>query len=71
MEENNNNQVIVDIGLDALIASLRELQKQYEANTAAMKAMRDEGKQDSDEYIQLTQANKVLRQEMNGVEKSI
>lgn len=71
MEENNNNQVIVDIGLDALIASLRELQKQYEANTAAMKAMRDEGKQDSDEYIQLTQANKVLRQEMSGVEKSI
>lgn len=71
MEENNNNQIIVDIGLDALIASLRELQKQYEANTAAMKAMRDEGKQDSDEYIQLTQANKVLRQEMNGVEKSI
>jgi chromosome segregation ATPase len=71
MEENNNDQIIVDIGLDALIASLRELQKQYEANTAAMKAMRDEGKQDSDEYIQLTQANKVLRQEMNGVEKSI
>lgn len=69
--EENNNQIIVDIGIDALIASLRELQKQYEANTAAMKALRDEGKQDSDEYIQLTQANKVLRQEMGGVEKSI
>lgn len=67
----DNNQVIIDIGLDALIASLRDLQKQYEANTAAMKALRDEGKQDSDEYIQLTQANKVLRQEMNSVEKSI
>lgn len=67
----DNNQVIIDIGLDALIASLRDLKKQYEANTAAMKALRDEGKQDSDEYIQLTQANKVLRQEMNGVEKSI
>ena len=69
MEE--NNQVIIDIGIDAMIESLRQLQKQYEANTAAMKAMRDEGKQDSDEYIQLTHANKVLRQEMNGVEKSI
>lgn len=69
MEE--NNQVIIDIGIDALIASLQELQKQYEANTAAMKALRDEGKQDSDEYIQLAQANKVLRQEMGGVEKSI
>ena len=69
MEE--NNQVIIDIGIDAMIESLRQLQKQYEANTAAMKALRDEGKQDSDEYIQLTQANKVLRQEMNGVEKSI
>lgn len=69
MEE--NNQVIIDIGLDSLIASLRELQKQYEANTATMKALRDEGKQNSDEYIQLTQANKVLRQEMNGVEKQM
>lgn len=69
--EENNNKIIVDIGIDALIASLRELQKQYEANTVAMKALRDEGKQDSDEYIQLAQANKVLRQEMGGVEKSI
>ena len=69
--EENNNQIIVDIGIDALIASLRELQKQYEANTAAMKALRDEGKQDSDEYIQLAQANKVLRQEMGGVEKQM
>ena len=69
MEE--NNKVIIDVGLDSLIASLRELQKQYEANTATMKALRDEGKQNNDEYIQLTQANKVLRQEMNGVEKQM
>ena len=37
-----NNQVIVDIGLDALIVSLQELQKQFSENTAEMKKMRKE-----------------------------
>ena len=68
MEE---NQIIVDIGLDAFIASLRNLQKQYELNTAALKAMKDAGEEQSDAYITLTQEQKVLRQQMASTEKSI
>lgn len=68
MEE---NQIIVDVGLDAFIASLRHLQKQYELNTAALKAMKDAGEEQSDAYIALTQEQKVLRQQMASTEKSI
>ena len=68
MEE---NQIIVDIGLDAFIESLRHLQKQYELNTAALKAMKDAGEEQSDAYITLTQEQKVLRQQMASTEKSI
>ena len=68
MEE---NQIIVDIGLDAFIQSLRNLQKQYELNTAALKAMKDAGEEQSDAYIALTQEQKVLRQQMASTEKSI
>lgn len=68
MEE---NQIIVDVGLDAFIASLRHLQKQYEINTAALKAMKEAGEEQSDAYITLTQEQKVLRQQMASTEKSI
>lgn len=68
MEE---NQTIVDVGLDAFIASLRHLQKQYELNTAALKAMKDAGEEQSDAYITLTQKQKVLRQQMSSTEKAM
>lgn len=68
MEE---NQIIVDVGLDAFIASLRHLQKQYEINTAALKAMKEAGEEQSDAYITLTQEQKVLRQQMASTEKAI
>ena len=68
MEE---NQIIVDVGLDAFIASLRHLQKQYELNTAALKAMKDAGEEQSDAYITLTQEQKVLRQQMASTEKAM
>ena len=68
MEE---NQIIVDVGLDAFIASLRHLQKQYEINTAALKAMKDAGEEQSDAYITLTQEQKVLRQQMASTEKAM
>lgn len=68
MEE---NQIIVDIGLDAFIASLRHLRKQYELNTAALKAMKDAGEEQSDAYITLTQEQKVLRQQMASTEKAM
>lgn len=68
MEE---NQIIVDVGLDAFIASLRHLQKQYELNTAALKAMKDAGEEQSDAYIMLTQEQKVLRQQIASTEKTM
>lgn len=68
MEE---NQIIVDVGLDAFIASLRHLQKQYELNTAALKAMQKAGEEQSDAYITLTQEQKVLRQQMASTEKAM
>ena len=68
MEE---DQIIVDVGLDAFIASLRHLQKQYELNTAALKAMKDAGEEQSDAYITLTQEQKVLRQQMASTEKAM
>ena len=68
MEE---NQIIVDVGLDAFIASLRHLQRQYEINTAALKAMKDAGEEQSDAYITLTQEQKVLRQQMASTEKAM
>ena len=69
MEE--NNQVIVDVQMDALIASLQELRKQYEANAAAINALDKESDTYEQDVIALTQENKVLQQEMRGVEKQI
>lgn len=66
-----DNQIIVDVGLDAFIESLRHLQKQYELNTAALKAMKDAGEEQSDAYITLTQEQKVLRQQIASTEKAM
>ena len=35
----DNGQIIIDVQMDALIASLQELKKQYDENTAALKAL--------------------------------
>jgi len=69
MEE--NNQVIIDIGIDAMIESMRQLQKQYELQAAALKEMKDKGEETSDAYIKLTQEMKVTRQAISGVEKQM
>lgn len=69
--EDNNGTILLDVNMDDLIASLQELKRQYDANTAAMKALKDAGQQDTAEYVQLTQANRVLKQEMAGVERQI
>ena len=68
MEE---NQIIVDVGLDAFIASLRHLQKQYEINTAALKAMKDAGEEQSDAYITLTQEQKDRNKAKGKIRSSI
>ena len=67
----DNNQVIIDIGLDAMIESMRQLQKQYELQAAALKKMKDNGEETSDAYIKLSQEMKVTRQSIAGVEKQI
>ena len=71
MEENNNGTILLDVQMDDLIASLKELKRQYDANTEAMKALKKAGQDDTAEYVRLTQANKELRQEMSGVERQI
>lgn len=69
MEE--NEQIIVDVQMDALIASLQELRRQYEANAEAIKNLDKKSDTYEKDVIELTQQNKVLRQEMSGVEKQI
>ena len=67
----DNGTILLDVQMDDLINSLRELKRQYDENTAAMKKLQEQGEENSDEYIKLTNDNKVLRGEMRGVEKQI
>lgn len=69
MEE--NNQVIIDIKMDALIESLRHLNKEYEIQAAVLKDMKDKGEETTDAYLKLSQEMKVTRQEISGVEKQM
>lgn len=71
MEENNNEQIIVDVGFDALIESLRHLTKEYEIQTAVLKDMKEKGEETSDAYIKLSQEMKVTKQSISGVEKEM
>lgn len=71
MEDNTNGTILLDVSMDDLIASLKELKRQYDENTAAMEKLAKAGEKDSDEYVRLTQANKELRGEMRGVETQI
>lgn len=66
-----DDQIIVDVQMDALIASLQELRQQYDANTEALKKLDKESDDYDKQVIELTQQNKVLQQEMRGVEKQI
>ena len=74
----DENQVIIDINMEQLIAQLKALQVEYKANTdelARYKKQLDEGEISQEEYekavIQNAQSQKVLKQEMNGVEKQM
>lgn len=74
----DDNQVIIDINMEQLIAQLKALQVEYKANTdelARYKKQLDEGEISQEEYekavIQNAQSQKVLKQEMNGVEKQM
>lgn len=67
----DNGTILLDVQMDDLINSLRELKRQYDENTAAMKKLQEQGEENSDEYIKMANDNKVLRGEMRGVEKQI
>lgn len=69
MEE--NNQVIVDVQMDAFIESLRHLNKEYEIQAAVLKQMKENGEETTDAYFKLSQEMKVTRQEIAGVEKQM
>lgn len=69
MEE--NNQVVIDVKMDALIESLRHLNKEYELQAAFLKDMKDKGEETTDAYLKLSQEMKVTRQEISGVEKQM
>ena len=75
----DDNQIIIDVPMmDALIASLQELQKQFASTKDRvndLNKMLEEGTITQEEYdkavIENTQQQRVLRQEMAGVEKQI
>ncbi len=71
MKMEDNGTILLDVQMDDLINSLRELKRQYDENTAAMKKLQEQGEENSDEYIKLANDNKVLRGEMRGVESQI
>ena len=67
----DDSQIVIDVQMDALIASLQELRQQYQANAAALKALDKESETYEADVIKLEQQQKVLKQEMSGVEKQI
>lgn len=77
MEE--NNQTIIDIKIpDALIASLKMLREEYAKNTEKLQQYNEQleaGTITQEQYdkavIEVTQEQKVLRQEISGVEKQM
>ena len=71
MAEEKNSTILLDVGMEGLIDSLRDLKKQYDANTQAMKDLKAAGEEDSAEYVKLANENRVLKGEMAGVEKQI
>ena len=67
----DNTTVLLDLDFNGLISSLQHLTKLYEANTKKLEEMASAGKKGSKEFIELQQTQKVLRQEISGVEKQI
>ena len=73
-----DNSILLDISMDALLASLRDLQSEFAETKGKMKDLDDQlkaGEISQEDYAnavnQNTQQQKVLRQEMASVEKQI
>lgn len=66
-----DNQIIIDVGLEGLIDSLRQLKAEYDANAEAIKNLDKESDTYEQDLVKLQQQQKVLRKEMSGVEGQI
>ena len=69
--EENNNTVLIDVDLSEYIESLKDLQEQYAKTKQKIDELTKADGDNSAEIEQLTQQNKVLAQEMRGVEKQM
>ena len=67
----NGETIVVDVSMDALIDSLSKLRAQYADTEAAIKELKKTEGDHTAEIEKMTQQNKVLRQEIGGVEKQI
>ena len=67
----NGETIVVDVSMDALIDSLSKLRAQYADTEAAIKELKKAEGDHTAEIEKMTQQNKVLRQEIGGVEKQI
>ena len=67
----DNATVLLDIDFKDLLGSLQRLTKAYADNAAELKELKKQGKETSAEYVNLQQTNKVLAQEIRGVEKAM
>ena len=68
---NEETTVLLDIDFNNLIGSLQKLSKEYAKNADELKKMKEQDKQTSEEYVKMQQTQKVLAQEIRGVEKAI
>lgn len=67
----NGETIVVDVSMDALIDSLSKLRAQYADTEAAIKELKKAEGDHTAEIEKMTQQNKVLRQEIGGMEKQI
>lgn len=67
----NGETIVVDVSMDKLIDSLSKLRAQYADTEAAIKDLKKAEGDHTAEIEKMTQQNKVLRQEIGGVEKQI
>lgn len=66
-----DNQIIIDVGLEGFISSLRDLKAEYDANAEAIKNLDKESETYEQDLVKLQQQQKVLKKEMSGVEGQI
>lgn len=71
MEENNNRTVVIDVDLSDYIKQLDEMRKTYDETAKSIKDLANAEGEDAKKRETLIQQNKVLAQEMRGVEKQM